>query len=134
MNHELMTRKDFEQLPYRKEWNIDVKCDVIVILPTRKKHDSGWRLMDFVAVRDGEAICRLSGSSDVLNLDGIGGFGHNWYDKYNAVPSMIPPSGWSIDCLPKSGLLRVWPSSVRILAGSGLSNFEIYALPRQKGI
>jgi len=123
-----MTRKDFESLPYRKR-NDMIICDSIVILPTRRKHDSGFRCMDFVAVVRNEPKCLLSGMSDVLHLDGIGGNGFNWLKKYGKVPEVIPPSGWSIDCLPKSGLLRVFAlNGHKIICGSALSSFEIYAV------
>lgn len=126
-----MTRKDFESLP-TKEWNKEVECTSLIILPGKAKdmHESGFRCMDFVAVKGDEAICLLSGCSDVLHIDGIGGYGNNWLGKYGTVPRAVPPSGWSIDCLPKSGLLRIWPTSQRILCGISLSSYEIYALEK----
>lgn len=124
-----MTRKEFEALPYRKDWSIPVECQSLVILPTRHLHDSGYRSMDFVACGiGGKPICRLSGCSDVLNFEGIGGYGYKWLEKYNTVPKGIPPVGWSVDCLKKSGLLRIFPGSGNtILCEAALSNFEIYS-------
>ena len=124
-----MTRKDFEALPHR-EWNEEITCNSLIILPGRAKdkHDSDYRSMDFIAVTDDGAQCLLSGCSDVIHIDGIGGFGDNWLKKYGKVPFAIPPSGWSIDCLPKSGLLRMWPSSNKMKCGLALSSFKIYAL------
>ena len=121
-----MTRKEFESVPYRKRWDKPVVCTSLVILPgkSRPLHDSGYRTMDFVAVKNDKPICRLSGCSDVLHIDGIGGYGFNWLEKYGAVPKMIPPSAWSIDCLPKSGLLRMFCNG-EIVCGSSLSSFEI---------
>lgn len=124
-----MTRKDFLALPHRK-WDEKIECTDIVILPSRARHDSGYRLMDFVAIRNGVPVCLLSGCSDVVHLDGIGGFGP--WDSARGFPSLVPPSGWSIDCLPVSGLLRIWPSSRRISCRPALSSFEIYALPSLK--
>lgn len=79
--------------------------------------------MDFVAVRDGEPICRLSGCSDVLHLDGIGGYGENWFEKYPWQTKLVPPSGWSIDCLPE-----ILFSSVKrwLTCGEALSSFEVF--------
>ena len=129
-----MTRKDFEALPDRGGYSEDVgEFSSLVIMPARTSrdlHDSGYRLMDYVAVRNGEPIVRLSGGSDVLHLDGIGGFGPNWVERYGKVPDAIPTSAWSIDCLPKSGLLHIWPGSGRMVCGVSLSSFEIYALPK----
>ncbi len=132
MNISEMTRKDFEALPH-KEWDKEIEFDTLIILPGKAKdlHDSGYRCMDFVAVIKGEAKCLLSGGSDVLHVDGIGGFGDNWMEKYGSTPMMVPPSGWSIDCLPKSGLLHMWPSSGKMKCGVAISSFEIYALPKE---
>ena len=127
-----MTIKEFRALPYRKKWNKDVVCDSIILLPERRLHDSGFRCIDFIAVRDECAIFRLSGCSDVLHLDGIAGFGYKWLAKYGGCPATIPPSGWQMDCLPKSGLFRIWPSSRRIVASCALSSFEIYAVTKEE--
>jgi len=129
-----MTRKQFEALPGLTRWDEIIEFHSLVILPTKRKHDSGYRCMDFVAVnKDGEPICRLSGGSDVMNIDGIGGYGYQWLDKYNKCPDKVTPVSWSIDCLPKSGLLRLFGYKVdngrycRTLTNSpALSNFEVF--------
>ena len=94
----------------------------------RGMHDSGYRCMDFVAVNNkNEPICLLSGCSDVMHFDGIGGYGDDWARKYKGVPKLIPPSGWNIDCLSKSGLLRIFCDK-KIKCSSALSSFEFYAI------
>lgn len=90
-------------------------------------HDSGYRCMTFVAVKNNKPICRISGCSDVIHIDGIGGYGHRWYSKYSGVPKMVPPTDWNIDCLAESGLLRMFNGERNILCGASLSSFEIYA-------
>ena len=127
MNINDMTKKDFQALPLRK-WDEDIgSFDCLIILPTRSIHDSGYRCMDFVAVKKGEAICRLSGCSDVINIDGIGGYGEDWKNgKVIGLPKSVIPKGWSIDCLHKSGLLRIFADG-ELTVGQGLSSFEIYA-------
>lgn len=128
-----MTRKEFEALPSRA-WDEVIICMNIIILPgkSRPLHDSGFRLMDFVAVfADDKPLIRLSGCSDVIHVDGIAGLGFDWVKKYDGVPKTVPPSVWSIDCLPKSGLLRMWPASGRIRCSPALSSFEIFALPKE---
>ena len=141
------TRKDFESLPYRSSWNDNVSYSSIVIVPAAKPnifrswlkkswyyllhlsmegyydpslHDSGYRLMDFVAVDEqGNPFCRLSGSSDVIHLDGIGGYGLDWITKYHHVPMLVPPSGWTMgtnhQVVGRYGV-----------AGIGLSSFEFF--------
>ena len=123
-----MKRKDFEALPYR-EWNEDIGVfDSLVVLPLRTIHDSGYRCMDFIACKGNEAVCRLSGCSDVVHINGIGGDGKDWLDKYGRVPDKVPKIPWSIDCLPKSGLLRLFASGNSLEAGYAVSSFEIFAI------
>lgn len=119
-----MTKEDFEKVPKRGRWSKDIgEFTALVIIPQDYAHDSGWMCMDFVAVnKEGEPICRFSGYSDMLNLDGIGGYG-NWRPRQ--LPNRIEPKGWSIDCLP-CGYLRLFSRST-MTAGAALSNFEIYA-------
>jgi len=115
-----MTRKEFNALPSR-EWGEDIgPFQSLIILPRRGLHDSGYRLMDFVAVRDGIPVCRLSGCSDVLHIDGIGGYGR----FRGALPEAVPPKDWTIDCLPKSGLLQIFGPV--LTCGPALSSFELY--------
>lgn len=156
MNIYEMTRREFEKLPRRK-WREIIECDSIIILPARfdwwgvvkykvrqclarlfrttmpetwevgHLHDSGFRRMDFVAVQGCKPICLLSGCSDVIHFDGIGGLGYRWLEKYGTVPQLIPPSAWNMDCLP-SGLLRLWTGRGKIICGPALSSFEIFAV------
>ncbi len=121
-----MAKEDFKKVPERDGWSKDIgEFSSLVIIPQDYTHDSGWKGMDFVAAnKEGEPICRLSGCFDVLNLDGIGGYGYrNW--RLGELPNCIEPKGWSIDCLP-CGYLRLFSRST-MTAGTALSNFEIYA-------
>jgi len=120
-----MTRADFEALPFRTVFDFTE----LVILPQRRHHDSGYRCMDFVACVNGEAICRMSGCSDVLHINGIGGFGHWSPYSPEGLPKSVPPVAWSIDCLPKSGLLRLFSRHKLSTddASYALSSFEIFA-------
>jgi len=121
-----MTRKEFWDLPSRK-WNEDIgSFDSFVILPTRSKHDSGYRCMDFVAVKGSQAICRLSGCSDALHIDGIGGYGIGGFGTQMGCPTNVPPKGWTIDCLGKSGLLRLFSPNYPLVAGPSVSSFEVF--------
>ena len=125
-----MTREEFEDLPCRDSWQEDVECDSIVILPGRagNLHDSDYRNMDFVACRFNKPVCRLAGSSDAMHIDGIGGMGRNWLQKFGTCPTTIETAGWTIDCLPKSGLLRLFVMGKVIIAGSALSSFEVFSV------
>lgn len=67
------TITEFRNLPKRKFGEDVGKFDSLVILPTRRKHDSGYRCMEFVAVKGEQPICRMGGGSDVIHLLGIDG-------------------------------------------------------------
>ena len=123
-----MTREDFEAVP-ECAWDKDIgEFDSLIILPAKagsELHDSGYRAMSFIAVKDAKPLYKLSGCSDVIHLDGIGGFGKDWLEKIGKVPVTVKPSGWSMDCLPISGLLRLF-SSKKLTVGLALSSFEIF--------
>jgi len=124
-----MTRKEFDALPYRGSFDSMIKDEIysIVILPQKSRHDSGYRLLDFVACgKNAQPICKLSGCSDVLHIEGIGGYGID----HTFIKQQIPVSGWSIDCLPTSGLLRIFCDK-QISVGAALSSFEIYSIRRK---
>ena len=152
MNASEMTRRDFERVPMRQRWDAEVRCAAFVVLPAVRRwwrwrpwkrevwerrpelHDSGYRLIDFVALNDhDEPICRLSGCSDVLHLDGIGGYGYRWLERCGGVPSSVPPRGWSVDCLPRSGLLRFFARGA-IVCDAALSSFEVYATDEPRSV
>lgn len=123
-----MSKKDFLNVPERESWSGEVSgFDSIVILPTCKMHDSGYRCMDFVAVDDkNEPICRLSGFSDVIHINGIGGYG----ECGAKIPVIFPPIGWKIDCLP-CGLLRLFGKHNSLKAGPALSDFELFCISEE---
>jgi hypothetical protein len=101
-----MTRKEFEALP-QKKWDETLEgVRSIIILPKRTKHDSGYRNMSFVACdKENQPICLFGGISDVLWARNA---------KY-----------FSIDCLPKSGLLRVFANGHTFTIHSDLSTCEV---------
>jgi len=119
-----MSKRELESVPPRKSFDEDVGLiDSIVILPSKKLHDSGFGLMDFVAVIDNKPICRLSGRSDVIHIGGIGG-GH--FESINGDFNFVRNDDtWFIDCLPKSGLLRLW-SCNKCRVGAAVGSFEIW--------
>lgn len=122
-----MTRKQFEVIPHREKWNEHVTCDSIVILPTKRMHDSGYRAMDFVAIKDMKPLCRVAGHSDVIHIEGIGGGGYK--KEYS---ELVERKSWSIDCLKKSGLLRMWVNGCDLICGSSLSSFEIWSVKTEE--
>ena len=116
-----MKKSDFDAIPVWEPWTENTQPEPfysMVIIPTHKYHDSGFKIMDFVFCnKDQEPICRLNGGSDVIHIDGIDGKG------LNRKPT-DPPEEWSIDCLP-CGYLRIFCRGT-ITCGYPVSDFEIY--------
>jgi len=146
-----MTRAEFYALPCRRFTEDIGKFDSLVILPARAcnddfedeneftevvvdrmesgknthLHDSGLRLMDFVAVNEDNPICRLSGCSDVLHIEGT-------IEGNSPVEHIYHKRLWTIDCLPESGLLRLFANFAKLKVGQALSNFEVCSLEEEK--
>lgn len=150
-----MTRAEFENLPYRK-WSEDIGTfDSLVILPAltisdnlsdedyaslaakrlngesinEHLHDSGFRFMHYVATKNAHPICIVSSGSDVLHIGGIGGYGFKWQAGTD-VPTKVEPVSWNIDCLPVSGLLRVFSPYFNLIVDNDVSSFEVYVTKR----
>lgn len=125
------TKKDFRKIR-KKDWQEDIgEFDSIVIIPGHYKeiHDSGYRCMKYVLVKEGVPICISGGCSDVLHINGIGGYG-DW-DPKNGVPQLIKPVDWSIECLKKSGYLHMWCSHV-LKNTVDLSSFDVVAIRNKR--
>ena len=97
--------------------------NAVIIVPMPEMHESGYRCMTYLFCKGEEIICRNNGYSDVLHIDGIGGYGD--LNQMGMLPTKIEPRGWSIDCLP-NGYLRLFSTKGKIKNGNGLSDYEIY--------
>lgn len=120
------TRKEFAALPTPKSYtNEEIgEVDSLVILPEKHYHDSGWRCMSFVTIQNGVPTYRISGCSDVINLGGIGGYNFKSTDRIKS--QTVPNADWHIDCLPVSGLLRIFSGKYKLYVGASLSDFELF--------
>lgn len=122
MNILKMTKQDFANVPYLdivNDWDKLAHDDRLefrsfVIIPVENEdgalnlHESGFGCMEFCLVNnDSEPIGKVGGSSDIINLDGIGGYGADWIERFQGTPRLIPVHGWTIDLLP-CGYLNVW--------------------------
>lgn len=125
------SRKDFESLPRPTSYtNVEVgEVDSLIIIPTRHTHDSGFRCMQFATIQNGVPTYLISGCSDVIHISGIGGYNHNYFQSLDEYSERIKSKttkvvDWRIDCLPTSGLLRLFCSR-KIYIDASLSDFEI---------
>jgi len=119
-HYEKWSRKEFEALPELDKWD-EVngyygEIDCFVLIPTRKYHDSGFRIMDIVIVKDEKPIGRYADTSDSFQL----------------VYRENPPYKWCMDCLSQSGLIRLWASEHTCKILSPFSTFEIQSSKQLK--
>ena len=126
-----MKKEDFETVPRRERF--DSKClafDSLVIIPVDGDDNcsSRWGVMDFVGCIGEETVVRLSGCSETLELEGVGGHGE-WFGPCDYRKMALP--AWSIDCLP-CGYLRIFCKG-RIKVGETGTSFEIFSQERKLG-
>lgn len=125
------TRKDFESLPRPESFHNDIGLvDALVVIPCKHRHDSGFRCMQFATIQNGKPTYLISGCSDVIHISGIGGYNHyhsQSMDEYTKriINKTTKVCDWKIDCLPTSGLLRLFCSK-EMYIGTSISDFEIY--------
>ena len=97
----------------KRGWSEDIgPFNSLVLVPLRTRHDSGYRFMEFVAIKEDFPFKRLSGCSDVMMLGG-------YFNRASSV-------NWTIDCLPISGLFNLFHMTEKLHCGLALSSFEIF--------
>lgn len=103
----------------------------LLIVPRGDLHDSGWMCMVFIALLNNELVGYFDCGSDVISLDGCGGYG--LYSEWeNGIPYMVAPKGWRMDMTP-GGILRLFTMNANYnLKAEGLSDFNVYAIKREK--
>lgn len=116
-----MKKSDFKDIKRLSTLDRISGFNSVVLIPTTQKHDSGYMCIEFVFCKDGEPIAKSFGGSDVLHIDGIGGYG--LFKGF--IPDKIKPNGWSLDCLP-CGYFRLFGKSQNMSA-DGVSSFSVYA-------
>lgn len=118
------TKEKFLNLEYHRP-DENEKFNGFVIIPTGELHESGYMRMKFALTLNGVVVGCVGGGCDVVNLNGIGGFGLN-FDR-GLHTRIIPIVDWSIECLP-NGLLRVFASKALTIRDKYIcSTFEIFA-------
>lgn len=116
--------KEFEEL---KNFEPKEKFNGCVIIPTGEIHDSGFICMKFALTRNEAVIGCVGGGSDVIHLNGIGGYGKYGKDFKSAVTSQkVSRVWWRIDCLP-NGLLRLFSDHWLSIDDIICSDFALYA-------
>ena len=89
-------------------------------------HDSGYRMIKIALTNKGRVVGCVEGCTDVIHLNGIGGYG-KFGDKYaeRVNTKLGPIIDWSIDVAP-NGLVRVFCSHELEMCDLPLSDLPIY--------
>ena len=115
-----------EKCPYFKP-NTD-KITACVIIPTGEIHDSGYGCMKFILASEDKVVGCVGGYSDVIRLNGIGGYG----ERYAVPPQKLERVDWVIDILP-NGLFRLFTQSCYLSIDSIIgSDFSLYIRRREE--
>jgi hypothetical protein len=125
-----MTRKDFEDVELRHPPDAEIWCDSVVLLPTNKRHETGYRVLELVAIRNHEPLCRIRYESTNPEYSGIDSVefvdirGDEVIERWDEDPKKqrrgtrdyahVKLNRWKMDCLPRSGLFQFWGQGCRI--------------------
>lgn len=101
MVNKKITKEQLLQVP-KREWNKTIVASSVYVIPSRRKHDSGWTCMDFVADTE-EGLVRFGGSCDDVSLKG---------------------EHFRMDCLYPSRIIRIWNTKRRFTISHDLSSID----------
>lgn len=114
------THKELMALPVRK-WDDEKEYTSLLIVSTRKKHDSGWAVIAIIGTRDYQpeeiAVCCCDDIEWKLPPMKTFGGGHYTIGQFR------------MDCALKSGALHVWQREARFKVGIALSSTTIELVP-----
>lgn len=118
LNH--WSRNDLLALPVRA-WDTESQYDSLMLLSTRRKHDSGWAMVAVIGVRDGQPVEVAASCCDDI--------------EWKLPPMVTVGSGtYSIgqmrmDCAFRSGAMHAWARKAKFTVGAALSSIEIALNP-----
>lgn len=120
----MCTRKDLLKID---NYTPEERFNGVIIVPTYKKHSSGWRSMKYIFVNGERIVGALGGGSDVLHINGIGGYGLDFDTSIKT--GTVKRVAYKIDCVNKSGCIRLFADHWLTLGDGyhGTSDFMIYA-------
>lgn len=81
-----MNRKELLAVPKRK-WDEELVAKCVYVIPSGRKHESGYTMMDFVAITENGEKVGFGGVCDDVALKG---------------------NGFRMDCLYPSRIIRIW--------------------------
>lgn len=124
-----------EELRAIENFGEQEEFSAFAIVPMEELHESGYRVMKFILERDGKIVGAVSGWSDMVHVNGIGGYGAYGDDFMSALKSqMTPRVAIRLDCLPTSGCIRFFCDRDSIMKAEDFigSDFIFYFRKREK--
>jgi hypothetical protein len=112
------SRKKLLALPQRC-WDTEATYNSIALVPTGKKHGSGYALIAIVGFDEHEKHCEIAAYCDDVS--------YSLSEDYVTNPSRLPRT----DMLFPSGITHVWARHFRFKVGSSLSSTEIYLVSQE---
>ena len=109
-----ISRKELMSLPMRA-WDEVSEYESLLILSTRRKHDSGWAVMAVIGCRDGKPVeIAVSCCDDI-----------EW--KFGPMEMCGPYSygQMRMDCAFRSGALHAWTRKGKFRVGHALSSITV---------
>lgn len=111
------TLEELRELPFMA---VKGKPSNIIIVPMDAIHDSGFRCMKFILTDRENIICGVVGGwSDIIRFNGFNGSGYLW-------KPFVMPVPYCIDCLAKSGCIRLMTGMEFEIDGFVGSDFTFY--------
>lgn len=114
------SHKELMALPVRK-WDDEKEYDSLLLLSTRKKHDSGWAVIAIIGVRDHrpeEIACACCDDIE-WKLPAMTTFGNGRWTT----------GQFRTDCAFRSGALHAWQRGARFKVGAALSSTTVEMIP-----
>ena len=113
-----MNKKEMLKLPTRVWGQDKTTYDSIYVIPSGKKHDSGYAWMYIVGIINNEAV-EIAGGCDDINwkIDPCTVFG-NEENSYK-IPNM------RTDMLYQGGIIHFWGNNLKFVVGCSLSSTDI---------
>ena len=115
------TKEHIDNIEYSKPTD---DFNGIIIIPTGEIHESGFGCMKFILLNRDQVVGCVGGCSDVININGIGGYGKNTDEAIRT--QKVPIVDWMIDCLP-CGYLRLYTRHKLSIDNIICSDFSVYA-------
>ena len=108
-------REELLKLPAR-DWQEESVYDSVLLLSTRRKHDSGWAAIAIIGVRDGQPVEIASQCSDDIEWK---------LPEPQRITSDFAIGQMRMDCAFRSGAMHAWARRGQFRVGCAISSIEI---------